>query len=644
MNEMPRASLKSAFIAALRITAVGVVLALMISLLSGCSAKAGDNYAFYIKSESGSLVDGEILFTDLKKDSKARQITSNYINFDDDESLIDVGGGELIGENEFISRFVYVSKDGKYVFYPDKCGENEAGFNLYYKELADPDAEPIKIDSGIRGYAVNDSATLVTYVKCADKTSNRSIYQYSVTDDSKEKIASEISSVEYITEDLSTVYYVKNDGLYKQVVGNDKEKIANNVHSVINVYASGEIYYWTSETKEVNAMDYIVDDVKEEDASAIEPEIPDYRESPSRPSRWVYDTSEEYDIAYSAYKTAYEEWEAECDNLTENYKAALEEYKAKQSRDEMRAELDGETLNATCFSLCFYNGTEETVIAKDAYIGIGEYIYNITYSTDFAFNVPVIAYPVEDPSTREKVKLSEMEPFDGIEELERMIGSASSPSSTRYVAVKGTTTVVEQANDAVGFSINPSGTVAYFIKDVQEEEMCGELYRIPITKGSVGKAELYDSDVYTGYCSFISDEDFLYFKDCNYEGDMFINKTRIDYDVVLYDGNNNDYLNMQRSHYYADDWELFYYTDWNENGYGTLKFYDGKKAEKIADDVQSAAFTPAGSIVYLCDYSNNSSTGELREWADGETRRIDDDVFSILPFCSTNDRALTLNW
>lgn len=58
-------------------------------------------------------------------------------------------------------------------------------------------------------------------------------------------------------------------------------------------------------------MDYIVDDVKEEDASAIEPEIPDYRESPSRPSRWVYDTSEEYDIAYSAYKTAYEEWEAE---------------------------------------------------------------------------------------------------------------------------------------------------------------------------------------------------------------------------------------------------------------------------------------------------------------------------------------------
>lgn len=327
-------------------------------------------------------------------------------------------------------------------------------------------------------------------------------------------------------------------------------------------------------------MDYIVDDVKEEDASAIEPEIPDYRESPSRPSRWVYDTSEEYDIAYSAYKTAYEEWEAECDNLTENYKAALEEYKAKQSRDEMRAELDGETLNATCFSLCFYNGTEETVIAKDAYIGIGEYIYNITYSTDFAFNVPVIAYPVEDPSTREKVKLSEMEPFDGIEELERMIGSASSPSSTRYVAVKGTTTVVEQANDAVGFSINPSGTVAYFIKDVQEEEMCGELYRIPITKGSVGKAELYDSDVYTGYCSFISDEDFLYFKDCNYEGDMYINKTRIDYDVVLYDGNNNDYLNMQRSHYYADDWELFYYTDWNENGYGTLKFYDGKKRRR----------------------------------------------------------------
>lgn len=616
--------------------AVVAILILVISLFPGGGGKGENNYALYLK-------DSEIFFTDLKKDSEAWQLTSRLIDYDD------IDNEDLADGNYRLSLCTYMSEDGKYIFFPDKLEYSANGFNLYYKEVGKPDAEAIKIDSDILVYAVNTSATLVTYLKDGE----RNLYQYKIDEDSKDKIASEVeifdvsddgnkiwylsteysiylkcadkekekiasdvSSLGHITEDFTTVYYIKDDSLYKQVEGEDKVKIASDVSKVISIYDSGEIYYLKSESEEIPLMDYVTDDMKDADAAITEPSYPEYPYSPDRPLSWEYDTDAEYDAAYEAYEEAYEAWEAECDRIETEYDAALDEYRAKESRDELRADLKEETLEQSNYSLCFYNGTEEIVIT-DAFAG------DYSHADDTA----VICYETYNQSNLEKVKLSEVESID---DIEGMVEEAMSSSTEKYIAVKETATVVEQEKEATDFIINSSGTVVYYIDDIPNEKKYGNLYRISISKGVVGKAEVYDSDVYIGYNRFVSDTEFGYFKDRKDDNsELYINKNKIDYDVNIYSVN-----------VYSDLGKLFYFTDFNyDKSCGTLKVYDGKESVKIADDVLgSFSVIPDGRVLYLYDYSLKYYKGELHEWSNGETRKIDDDVVCVLPFSSEKYR------
>lgn len=625
--------------------AVIAILVLVISLFSGGGGKAKNNYALYLK-------DSEIFFTDLKKDSAAWQLTSRLVDSDD------VDDDDLANAGYYLGLYTYMSEDGKYIFFPDKVGDDD-GFNLYYKEVANPEAEAVKIDSSVVSYTVNSSATLVTYLKGEEGN----LYQYKIEDDSKdkiasevkgfevsddgskigyinsegsiylkyadkdkEKIASEVSSLEHLTADFTTVYYIKDGSLYKQVEGEDREKIASDVYDVLKIYDSGEIYYLTSESEEISLMDYVTDDMKDADASITAPTYPEYPNAPSRPSWWDYDTDAEYEAAYSAYQTAYAEWQAECDRLETEYYAAREAYYAKQSRDELRADLAEETLDHATYSLCYFNGAEKTDIT-DAYVG-GYYSSNYTA----AANAPVISYEAYNQSSLEKVKLSEIE---SIYDVENMVEAALFSSSERYIAVKGSATVVEQEKDAGYFRINASGTVVYYIDDIPDEKNYGELYRISIADGVVGKPEVYDSDVYTGYCYFVSDSQFEYFKDYKDDkGELYINKEKIDYDVRAYSVD-----------VYTDLNKIVYFTDWNsEKEYGTLKVYQDGKSVKIADDVHNYSVTPDGRVLYLYDYSLNYYKGELHEWDNGETRKIDDDVVAVLPIFESKYRGYTYGW
>lgn len=616
------------------------VLIIVIFLFSDDGGKTKINYALYLK-------DREIFFTDLKKDSKAWQLTSRLVDTDD------VADKDLAFAGYTLGLCTYMSEDGKYIFFPDKVdhayvfnifSEEAAnggydGLDLYCKEVAKPEAEAIKIDSDIQCYKVNTSATIVTYLKGEEGN----LYQYKIGEDSKDKIASEVrdfevsddgskivyidsenniykyadkgkekiasdvSALEHVTGDLTTVYYIKDGSLYKQAEGEDKVKIASDVYEVLKIYDSGEIYYLTSE--EISLMDYVTDDMKDTDASITEPIYPAYPSSPSYPYWWDYNTDAEYYAAYAAYKEAYEAWEAECNRLETEYNAALEAYWAKTSRDKLRADLEGKTLMQADYSLCFYNGTEEIVIT-DAF----KY-YHYTVASD----APVISYEAYNQSNLEKVKLSEIE---SVNDIENMVEDALFSSSKRYVAVKGTATVVEQEKEAGNFRINSSGTVVYYTDNIPDEKDYGELYRISITDGVVGKPEVYDSDVYTGYCDFVSDSEFMYFKEYkDYKGDLYINKDKIDYDVDIYSVEVHPELG-----------KVFYFTDWNDDkGHAALKVHNGEKAVKIADDVHSFCVTPDGRVLYLCDYSLKYYEGELHEWSNGETRKIDDDVVCLLP-------------
>lgn len=557
--------------------AVIVVLIAAISLIFGGGNK--NNSALYVK-------DQEIFFTDLKKDSETWQVTSGFFDVELDKA----DEQDIANSGDSLGAYIHMSEDGKYIFFPDKVMSidfifNSAySFNLYYREVGKPEADTIKIDSYVRSYAVNTSATIVTYVNIKGD-----LYQYHITEDFKDKIASDVKDfdiscdgnkivydkteggiyvkyvdkdsekissgayLEYVTDDLKTVYYIDNHTLYKNDKENGEVKIASDVYRVLKIYNSGEIYYLTSKSKEVPIMDYIIDDMQ--------------------------DDMQKIDQATLFF-------------------------------NDLRNALKEETVEQTDYSLCFYNGMEEVVIT-DTYVQDSYDSYTVATDT------PVIEYKAYDRSGIKKIKLSEIENVYNTDIVQAVLYA----SSESYVAVKDVPTLIEQQTKADNFKINSSGTVVYYMDNILSSNDHGELYRIFIDDGVVGKSELYDNDVYANYCDFVNDDRFQYFKDCNeVTGELYINKNKIGSDVFIENVIND-----------SDSDRVFYFTDWNdERQCGALTVYQNAELVTIADEVHDCSINPGGQVLYLCDYSLNSYRGELHQWNSGKEKKIDDDVTCII--------------
>ena len=219
--------------------------------------KGGKGYALYLK-------DKEITYTNLKAKG-AWQVTAKLSKDGDMDTE------SLVGRND-LRTMCELSPDGKLLFFPDKLERSNDGTTLFYRYVNKPKKEPIKMDSSVRTYYINEASTLVTYIKTSGD-----LYQYNIKKEEKSKVASEVSSfkvsddgsrVVYLkksgelyswnkkdsekldsdVEDLEavydkTVYYEKDDTLYKKVGSKDKEKIASDIYYVAYVYKNGQAYY-----------------------------------------------------------------------------------------------------------------------------------------------------------------------------------------------------------------------------------------------------------------------------------------------------------------------------------------------------------------------------------------------------------------
>ncbi len=175
--------------------------------------------------------------------------------------------------------FIRLSNDGKKLFYVDNY--DGASYKLYCKNTNDMDAKPVKISSDIIIYDISDDGDVVTYIK--DKGNlyqhnlqmqsdliDENVVNYLVTDNGQtilyqknsegeqpyqfdlyisksggkgKKLVTNVDSFSYVSQDLSTVYYVSGDSLYKLTVGKSSKKLVDNVRDVIKVYDTGEIFF-----------------------------------------------------------------------------------------------------------------------------------------------------------------------------------------------------------------------------------------------------------------------------------------------------------------------------------------------------------------------------------------------------------------
>lgn len=586
---------KGLIFAGIGVIAVAALVCIFV-FFGGSTGGTSKNYAMYVK-------DKELYYTDFSN-KDPWQITSRLVKDDAYDNYELSSGAYILGSA------CRLSKDGSLLFFPDRISGSDSGYSLYCRKVNRPKEEAVKIDSDVVSYSVSDDASAVTYQK------NDTLYQYDRKKEDKQKVASDIlnyrvsadgrtilymntentlystvkggerekldsdlSSLDYVSEDLSTVFYTKEGSLYQKEAGKDKEKISSDVYSVIKVYDSGEVYYVKAETGEIPLIDYVYDDKKEADAAMQEPESPSW-------------TDPDYDAKYDAYQKE------------------LEEYYAKQNRDYAREYLAEEKIEQTAYTLCYYNGEEETVVSDN--------FTNISYVC--AADKPVITYTAYDDQSEDiTVKLSEMEdPYS----ISGMVAEALNSAAERYVAVGAVSAGLDQ-DEARNFCLSADGETLYYLAEIPEDKNYGELYRVSVSSsGELGTPELYDSDVCTDNVYFISEDKLLYFKDYKEDkGELYINQEKIDYDVNAY-----------TIHYNKDADRITYYIDWNsDKGYGTLKTYTRKEAEKIADDVHAYSALPNGNVLYLYDYSQKHYRGDLYLWDKKDAEKIDDSVVCILP-------------
>lgn len=603
-----------------------IVVAASFILKSGgfSSKKKGITRALYVK-------DKQLYVSDLSKKAPL-ELTSNLASGQDNSEILEY-------TNYYMNYSIHFSKNGNTIFYPDKFdGES---YTLYCKDITKPKKDAIKIDSGVSAvfpYYVSSDNNIITYVK----SSENSIFQYDMKKKEKKKIDSglrdfidfyvedggkqilyikedgdlylkkygkdkekidsdvkEIVDFEYKDKKVVGTIYIKDGKLYKKIDGKEKEKIVSDVDTVVSRF-KGESFYYVTEGKDGSTvlMDYVEDDMKEQDEAIKEPGA-----EPEYPSWFSYGTTEEYQKALEDYNKAHDA-----------YIKARDQYEEKVERDSLREELEQEEVSKSTKELYYYDGKEGKKISD-----------NFVSLISRAYTDPVIAFYTDEDEEIDKIKLSEIE--YAYEVYDHIGDDFSKQSGTMAIAVGDEVSNTDQ-NDVADVEISKEGDLVYFIADINEEKEKGDLYEIKIENNKISDATLYDEDVYSGDLRIYEDSHILYFKDFkNLEGSLYINKKEIDEDVYTYKVRWNYYNNK----------EILYYKDYNQNKEeGSLMIYNGKKSKLIEDDVHDFEILYDGSILYLYDYSSGKYKGELKYYKNGKNKKIDEDVTAIFDYLDYN--------
>lgn len=576
---------------------IAAVLVVVMVLSIVLSVLGRNNYVLYLK-------EGELMFSGLSN-IKPFQVT-------DDSTTASA------------AYYTRISKNEKTIFYLDDV-EGGVG-KLYYRELNKPKKDAEKIDSDVSHFMVNEQGNRVTYYK------EGKLYQHNLKDreklasdvkagnwavsedgknviwlnqdgkayflkvgSKKEKIDSNITQIIQASDDCKTVWYLKDDNLYVKESKKDKKKIASDVETVLCVYETGELYFTKSDTKTISLKDYVIDDMKEIDAQMVEPEYPNLGD--------FFDIYDDYDEAYNAYYDA-----------VDAYYEARDAWWDKQDRDDLRTDLEGETLEFDVYDLYFYDGKKVKTVAE-----------NIDrYELECSYNKAVIAFNTFAETEVEKIKLSEV---SYLYEVREHVEYAFEMHEAMYVAVQDSKTKVT-LNDIDEIQISPDGKMIYAFCESDLDTEKGDLYKIAISGKKLKTAEKIASDAYAYGVEFVEGNKLAYFKDVEGDcGTLYIDKKKIDSEVSIYS-----------VYYYEALKGILYCTDVDDEdeSYTLMQYKDNKKTE-IAEDVHDYEVTSKGKIVYLCDYNVDKSEGDLYLYDKKDSKQIDDEVSMIITIRSWND-------
>lgn len=590
---------------------VAAIAILLVAIVIGFTTHSGKkNALIYLK-------DNELSYY-AKKDA---------VEFSDD---VYEDKDDIYGPSNIMTNYVTVSKDGKYVFYPQNYRGEE--FDLYCRKMNDTKAADDRVASGISGYTVlqnnkvvykENSGSKKMYIsdlKDKEKVASDVLW-YRVSEDEKYilwktgsdnrlyvcdlalkndkiKIDSDISSMVYVSDDLKQIVYTKDEALYYVENFGEKEKIDSDVNRpyVVQSNTQTEIYYLVDENESIKGMDLVDDDYATQDANMQEPDISNYQKTVTKPSFWGPREEVVTDDAYYA---------------------EMDKYNEKLTRDRIREYVNEEI--SLCMSTMYRYKLGE---AEAEEYTTGNIFMNASQKS-------VLVYSEIDLEKGEKIKLSQIMDMDDYSEMEDSIMEAiAGESLITYMVSDGKRVALNIDTDEYDPGVYTGIYVCATDENHKEcyleiaennDEHKIDLFRTSYEKMD-GELELV-SDEYCGI-ELVSDQGVYYTteSDDGYVGELYLNDNKIDSDVmsgsVISLGNGKG---------------VVYLTDPDDTyREGTLRMNTGSDSVKISDDVAYYVSNDNGDIAFLEDYNYDKYRGDLKVFRNSKATLIDSDVTAII--------------
>ena len=556
--------------------------------------------------------------------------------------------------------YVDFTEDYKYMYYPQDINE-EGVYDLYVKKVNDKKDEGTKVLSKITSYNIvkydeliyeKDNEKLYYYKKGSEEKleshcdthylSDDKKYVLWVNDDAKlyakkigdkndaVKLASDVTSIQGFTEDLSSIVVKKDSDLYLIKDLEDSTKLSSHVNgmvtSTLNCDKNDGFYYEVCDEDDYAAVEHSSDNYYENAPDVSEIIDDSFYESDHKMKEPDVDDYQKIEIRrgyYRSYEYTVTDWDA--------YEAAYDKYYEKMVRDTIRYYInDSISFSKPDSELHYYNlkTGEDTVIAKD--------YYNASSMYDSENECHYVLSGVVNKDSFEKISMKKLVDIYNNESSYDMVDriKESIEDSMVYTLYSETNAIELDMSFLGGEEVVESveafeGNVYVVTLDADAKESgiyCTSIKKADgvftaIAEDLDGKAYLWhaeDGDVYYAVMEYNTKDSYFDYDSC----DVYVNDKKIDSDATAYT-------------FRYSDGSLFYIKGLDdEEESGTLAVYKGKDAEKVQSDVYAWSLRTSedGRIAMLVDYDIDDEEGDLYMYNGKESKKIDSDVNNIILF------------
>ncbi|MBR6697627.1 MAG: hypothetical protein IKL73_05075 [Lachnospiraceae bacterium] len=477
--------------------------------------------------------------------------------------------------NKLISPTFIVTDNAKKIFYSDNIKDRV--YDLYYKDIKKN--KSVKVASGVKSYEVSIDGKKVYYI------SEDALYCYDMKE--SKRIADKVSRF-YISDNGKKVLYITTDSasLYYKNGNKEAKKLATEASVVSHTDNFKQIAYIS------NGSLYITD--AKDKTETIADDVTQYIMYDNKDI--IYITSDDYSVTYASIIT---------DSLKGETAPSIssDEYVDYTIRNMVRQQvLEDESLRYeySVRTLYYYDGKKSEMIKA-----------NMGTICDSIIDEKQLVYTTYESMSMPKMDIKVFNEYSGIqykEDIDNYITNLLLGKPTYNLLIGDTNHSLPIDGTTIKKCVlKNDGSALYYIKDTAlcEQKISGRRLK---------KATEYATNV-SVLATYPYAESIVYVKDydaAKNRGSLYMDDKLVDNEVFI-PGESLNYVEIN------DDCVAYLHNYSYDTDNGTLKYYDGKKATVISENIEYGKYYMLADnqlaylkdkVLYIADAKNNRKVAE----------------------------------